>query len=154
MNEMTREQMIEQLEAYCHEQPPLSACTGCKIRRRLAQGYGCIKIRERSDAQLAADIEKIRPEQMPIEPQVEEHHLEPVPVYSTPMVTVQRDMLNRMKGAMLMLAAIVESEPVVNELMKMCEAVQMELDAFDRETTEANAAMLDALDRAESEARE
>lgn len=151
MSEMTREQMIEQLEAYCHEQPPLSACTGCKIRRRLAQGYGCIKIRERSDAQLAADIEKIQPAQMPIETQVEEPHLEPVPVYSCPMVTVNRDMLTRMQGAMLMLAATVESEPVVNELMKMHEAVQMDLDAYDRETAEANAAMLDALKRAESE---
>lgn len=148
MENMNREQMLEKLTAYCHARP-IDGCGTCKIKRPLAAGYGCIKVKDRTDEQLAADIEKIKPQEQPAETKsiVTQEPEQPSIRY---MVTVDRDMLQSITGKLVMLSccagATINTE-MSNELLAMADQIQAEIDACDRDALEAEQAMHEALRR-------
>ena len=144
---MTREKMIEELTEYCHSRP-VDKCSICPIRRRLAQGFGCIRIKDRTDDQLAADMEKL-PKPEPAQPKsIVMPNLEPPRIKY--MVTVDRDVLRLIRGKLIMLSRCVGAtinEAIGEELGEMAEVIYNEIDACDREAIMAEKAMIDALQR-------
>lgn len=148
METMNREQMLKELTEFCQARP-IDACSTCPIKRRLAHGYGCIKIADRTDEQLAFDMKRL-----PVEEPVEE----PIEVIEEPeqkaiqyMVTVDRDALRFIRGELVMLSRCVGAtitEAIAEELREMAEAIYEEIEAADRERIEADKAMREAMTRA------
>lgn len=151
MEPMTREKMIDTLTAYCKDRPVLSGCSSCKIKRPLSQGFGCVKIQDRSDEMLAVDIEKIEPPKEQLANSLANLFSQPEPKPSVKyLVTVDRDMLRRIRGELLMLSRCVGAtitEAIGEELGEMAEAIYEEIEACDREALEAEKAMHVALQR-------
>ena len=147
MKTMTREEMLAELTTFCQLRP-LDGCSTCPIRRRLAQGFGCIKIKDRTDEMLAADIEKIAPKEPPVEKSI----VMPAPEQPSIryMVTVDRDLLQTITGKLVMLSccagATINTE-MSNELLAMADQIQAEIDACDHDALEAEKAMHEALRR-------
>lgn len=131
MEPMTREKMIETCRAYCKDRPVLSGCTTCKIKQLPPRGFGCVPIEERTDDQLAADIEKIMPKAPVEEELVEQSEPEPVRPAPAVTVTVDRDMLVRVQGGLVMLSAVLNAggrTQIYDQITGMTEAIQRALD--------------------------
>lgn len=148
---MNREQMIEKLTAYCQARP-ITSCNTCAIRRVNPGGIGCIKIKNRTDTMLAADV-LLLPQEQPAEAKsiVMRAPEQPSIRY---MVTVDRDMLQSITGKLVMLSccagATINTE-MSNELLAMADQIQAEIDACDQEAILADMAMQDALQREREE---
>lgn len=147
METINREKMIEKLTAFCHARP-IDGCSTCPIRRKLAQGFGCVKIKDRTDEQLAADL-MLLPQEKPVETKIE---VIPSPYQPSIkyMVTVDRDMLRLIRGELLMLSRCVGAtitKAISDELAEIAEAIRCEIEACDQEAAEAERAMHEALQR-------
>lgn len=147
MENMTREEMIKELTDFCHKKP--IDCRGCSIKRPLAAGYGCIKIKDRTDDQLAADMLLLPNKEPVVEKQIEVIQ-EPEKPRIKYMVTVDRDLLRLIRGELLMLSRCVGAtitEAIGHELDEMAEAIRCEIEACDRDALAAEQAMHEALRR-------
>lgn len=135
---MTREKMIEELTEYCQSRP-VDKCSTCPIRRRLAQGFGCIRIKDRTDDQLAADMLLLPVPEPVVEPDVEkelEETTEPEQPSIKYMVTVNRDLLMTIKGKIQMLSrcsGVTITDEMSTELCAMFEDLQYMLNCADEE---------------------
>lgn len=122
MDPMIREKMVKELTDFCQSKP-IDGCKSCEIRRILPAGYGCIKVKDRTDEQLAADVERLPKKEQPI---VKEQ--KPERLHIKYMVAVERDVITRIQGGLVMLAASVDDQRIVDQLMQMNAAIQYELD--------------------------